>query len=107
MTEVDTEVLIVGGGPVGLSMSIMLSLLDVDHVLIEKHPSTTYHPKARNLNTRTMEIVRTWGIDEEMAEVALPEAWSSSIAYCKDLVCLLYTSPSPRDVEESRMPSSA
>ena len=24
-----------------------------------------------------------------------------------DKVCLLYTSPSPRDVEESRMPSSA
>ena len=24
-----------------------------------------------------------------------------------DFVCLLYTSPSPRDVEESRMPSSA
>ena len=25
----------------------------------------------------------------------------------KDKICLLYTSPSPRDVEESRMPSSA
>ena len=25
----------------------------------------------------------------------------------KDISCLLYTSPSPRDVEESRMPSSA
>ena len=25
----------------------------------------------------------------------------------KDYLCLLYTSPSPRDVEESRMPSSA
>ena len=24
-----------------------------------------------------------------------------------DMICLLYTSPSPRDVEESRMPSSA
>ena len=24
-----------------------------------------------------------------------------------DAICLLYTSPSPRDVEESRMPSSA
>ena len=24
-----------------------------------------------------------------------------------DVLCLLYTSPSPRDVEESRMPSSA
>ena len=25
----------------------------------------------------------------------------------EDRICLLYTSPSPRDVEESRMPSSA
>ena len=25
----------------------------------------------------------------------------------KNVICLLYTSPSPRDVEESRMPSSA
>ena len=25
----------------------------------------------------------------------------------EDIICLLYTSPSPRDVEESRMPSSA
>ena len=25
----------------------------------------------------------------------------------QDIICLLYTSPSPRDVEESRMPSSA
>ena len=25
----------------------------------------------------------------------------------QDAICLLYTSPSPRDVEESRMPSSA
>ena len=27
--------------------------------------------------------------------------------YRQDVDCLLYTSPSPRDVEESRMPSSA
>ena len=27
--------------------------------------------------------------------------------YVQDTLCLLYTSPSPRDVEESRMPSSA
>ena len=28
-------------------------------------------------------------------------------AWVKTMGCLLYTSPSPRDVEESRMPSSA
>ena len=29
------------------------------------------------------------------------------VYFAKNYVCLLYTSPSPRDVEESRMPSSA
>ena len=45
-----------------------------------------------------------------------PKLLSSLIAYTKShdqaeelcqKTCLLYTSPSPRDVEESRMPSSA
>ena len=34
--------------------------------------------------------------------------WMSDIPnYLPPIPCLLYTSPSPRDVEESRMPSSA
>ena len=36
-------------------------------------------------------------------ELNLPTLFSSALL----LICLLYTSPSPRDVEESRMPSSA
>ena len=38
------------------------------------------------------------GLDPETLALATP---------ARDNVCLLYTSPSPRDVEESRMPSSA
>ena len=38
-------------------------------------------------------------INKIIADECLPATW------VKD--CLLYTSPSPRDVEESRMPSSA
>ena len=33
--------------------------------------------------------------------------WVDFNLFGHQLVCLLYTSPSPRDVEESRMPSSA
>ena len=33
--------------------------------------------------------------------------WTVAGFLSKDKACLLYTSPSPRDVEESRMPSSA
>ena len=35
------------------------------------------------------------------------DEWGDKDKYNKDMICLLYTSPSPRDVEESRMPSSA
>ena len=38
---------------------------------------------------------------ERLVQLAIPHIKDGS------LVCLLYTSPSPRDVEESRMPSSA
>lgn len=85
-TTVETDVVVVGGGPVGLAMSILLSLQGVRHLLFERHPATTFHPKARNLNTRTMEIIRGWGIGAEMDAVALGDEWCSTIAYCKDLV---------------------
>ena len=40
-----------------------------------------------------------------LSYVELPMIKKSATA--GDITCLLYTSPSPRDVEESRMPSSA
>ena len=36
-----------------------------------------------------------------------PETGVSIVRLHGNKICLLYTSPSPRDVEESRMPSSA
>ena len=46
------------------------------------------------------------------ALVANAQAQAANFPFCTiepnvGTVCLLYTSPSPRDVEESRMPSSA
>ena len=38
-------------------------------------------------------------------DIATEESCGKGMYYCN--TCLLYTSPSPRDVEESRMPSSA
>ena len=48
----------------------------------------------------------SWGVAEETAKcVRLLESFG--LPGIKHINCLLYTSPSPRDVEESRMPSSA
>ena len=46
-----------------------------------------------------------WGLCIIGLFLALPNAFYTRVEGYND--CLLYTSPSPRDVEESRMPSSA
>lgn len=67
------KVIIVGGGPVGLSAAICLAYQGIASVLIEKHPTTTNHPKARGVNGRTMEIFRSWGIEEQMKKYQMPQ----------------------------------
>jgi len=57
----ETPILIAGGGPVGLTASILLSRLGVPSLLVERHPGTAVHPKARGINARTMEIFRQCG----------------------------------------------
>lgn len=80
-------VIIVGGGPVGLASALELARYGVRSLLVERHESTTWHPKARNLNTRTMEIARGWGaaVHDGLVAVNLPRAWTSQIIYTRTL----------------------
>ena len=43
----------------------------------------------------------------DRAQIAISAEMLGNASQAFDVTCLLYTSPSPRDVEESRMPSSA
>jgi putative polyketide hydroxylase len=86
----DTEhvpVLIVGGGPVGLATALELARHGVRSLLVERHDTTTRHPKTRNLNTRTMEIVRGWGpaVYDAIVGVNLPPGWTEQIVYTRTL----------------------
>ena len=56
-------VLIIGGGIVGLSASLFLSQHSIPSLLIERHYSTSIHPRCRSVNTRTMELYRSLSID--------------------------------------------
>ena len=64
-------ILIVGAGPAGLCSSILLSRFGVRSLLIERHPSTSIHPKATGISTRTMELFRSWGIERNVREAAM------------------------------------
>jgi 2-polyprenyl-6-methoxyphenol hydroxylase-like FAD-dependent oxidoreductase len=68
---IEVPVLIVGGGPVGLTTSILLSRYGVASRLVERHPGTAFHPKARNINMRTMEVFRQCGVEDAVRAAGL------------------------------------
>jgi 2-polyprenyl-6-methoxyphenol hydroxylase-like FAD-dependent oxidoreductase len=76
-------VIILGAGPVGLGAALELARFGVQSVLIEKHETTSWHPKTRNLCTRTMEIARGWGrtVYKRLRSIDTPDGWKSPIRF--------------------------
>ncbi len=60
----DTEVAIVGGGPVGLGLALELGRHGVRCVVVERYAQPSPIPRGQNLTGRTMEIFRRWGAEE-------------------------------------------
>lgn len=67
----ETPVLIVGAGPAGLTTAAGLARNGVESLVIERHPSTSIFPKASGISTRTMEILRSWGLDDAVRSASL------------------------------------
>jgi len=68
-----TSIMIVGGGPVGLAMGLLLDRFGIDAMIVEKSPTTTDHPKSRGCWVRTMEIFRQWGIEQAIRDRGLQD----------------------------------
>jgi 2-polyprenyl-6-methoxyphenol hydroxylase-like FAD-dependent oxidoreductase len=64
-------VLVVGGGPVGLSMAIGLRGRGIGCTVVERHAGTLGFPKGRGVTVRTMEIFRGWGLASEIERAGL------------------------------------
>jgi putative polyketide hydroxylase len=75
-TGQEVEVLVVGGGPVGLGMAIGLRRLGVGCMVVERHPSTLDFPRGRGITVRTMEIFRQWDLEHDMVAAGLPRGES-------------------------------
>ncbi|WP_322755917.1 FAD-dependent monooxygenase [Frankia sp. Cas3] len=69
---VETPVLIVGGGPAGLTASLLLSRHGVDSLLIDKRIDASPLPRARGVHSRAMEILRVCGVEPDLRKVELP-----------------------------------
>lgn len=72
MSSEEAEVIIVGGGPVGLTLAADLAYQEVSTILIEMRPTTSNSPKAVALNSRTMEHFRRMGLQEKIQDASYP-----------------------------------
>ncbi len=68
----EIPVLIVGGGPVGLSLAGELGWRGTACTVVEERETPAEHPKATLLGARSMEYFRRWGIVDAIYANALP-----------------------------------
>jgi 2-polyprenyl-6-methoxyphenol hydroxylase-like FAD-dependent oxidoreductase len=61
-----TQVLIVGGGPVGMGLAIELGQRGIRCTVVERHAVPQQIPKGQNLTQRTMEHFHFWGAEKEL-----------------------------------------
>src|SRR3569832_32937 len=67
----DTEVIIVGAGPVGLTLAIDLGKRGIRCTLIERKDAPAFLPKMERCNARTMEMYRRIGLAEPIRAAGL------------------------------------
>jgi 2,4-dichlorophenol 6-monooxygenase len=72
VSDVETQVLIVGGGGAGLTASMLLSKLGVRSLLVNRLPETSILPKAHVLNQRCMEIFDEVGVGDAVYRRSTP-----------------------------------
>jgi len=83
---IETDVLIVGAGPTGLSLAIELGLRDLRAIVVEQHPRTGSQPRAKTTNVRSMQHLRRWDIADKLRAAApLPYEYPTDIAFATRL----------------------
>jgi len=76
------DVLIAGGGPVGLTLAIELGQLGVSCELVDKRPQPGRLPKMERCNARTMEHFRRMGIADRVRAAGLPADVPMDVFIC-------------------------
>jgi putative polyketide hydroxylase len=68
----DADVVVVGGGPVGLSLAALLGQYGVPTLLVDRKPGTSTHPRGFGIHPRTMEAFRRLGVADTIRAAGLP-----------------------------------
>src|SRR6201994_1477181 len=82
MADVDANVLVVGAGPVGLTLAIDLAWRGIEVTVVEaRGAAEPPEPKCNHVAARTMEIFRRLGLAEKVRNSGLPADYPHDISY--------------------------
>jgi 2-polyprenyl-6-methoxyphenol hydroxylase-like FAD-dependent oxidoreductase len=81
MNTIETDVLIAGGGPCGLTLAIELGRRGIRTLVVDAKPGTAFNPQANATQARTMEHFRRLGFANEVRSQGLPPDHATDIAY--------------------------
>lgn len=76
-----TPIAIVGGGPVGLLLALLLDRYGVESVVLNAGPSVPDEPRGSTHNARTMEHYRTLGLADRVRALGLPADHDAGISF--------------------------
>ncbi|MBL7498065.1 FAD-dependent monooxygenase [Frankia sp. CNm7] len=72
-------VLVVGAGPAGLAAAITLARYGVPTLVVERRSEPSPLPRATGISTRTMELIRSWGLEEPVRAGGVDVRWQAWI----------------------------
>ena len=75
MHPVHFPVLIVGAGPAGLAAAIALGRRGVESLVVDRRLERSSLPRATTISTRSMELIRSWGLEEEVLAGGVEVEW--------------------------------
>jgi len=86
---IETQVVIIGAGPVGVGMAIELANRGVQCTVVEEGDGTVAHPRTGLVAIRTMELLRRWGLAEPVRNCGFPPDYQLAMVFCTSLNGLL------------------
>ncbi len=75
MDPTDVPVLVVGAGPAGLAAAVTLARLGTPVLVVERRDAVSDLPRATVVSTRSMELLRSWGLQQEVLAGAVEVEW--------------------------------